>query len=112
MRRNPLFLDEPEQQAKERGPPDVLGAVEHDEERPRSSPLSRPTVWRRIATFTEEVLPAPAGGVSGKADDARCRLSTVQQAPLAGRLPELLSQVAPGCRRRTYASDTRPVRRC
>jgi hypothetical protein len=39
-------------------------------------------------------------------------LPTVQQAPLAGRPPELVSQAAPGGRRRKYASDTRPVRRC
>ena len=42
VRRNPLFVDQPPEQAKERGAPDVLRAVEHDEERPPLLPVQPP----------------------------------------------------------------------
>ena len=40
VRRDALLVDEAAQQPKERGPPDVVRAVEHDEERPRARPRS------------------------------------------------------------------------
>jgi hypothetical protein len=42
MGRNAFFVDEPEQQPKERGAADVLRAVEHDEERPPLVPAQPP----------------------------------------------------------------------